>query len=167
MWSSLYPISRPCRFQDGWGYYAQFSVNGRGCVPSLLFNLRPSMLGKSSKSLKKCSASLLIREPQIMYHWDNEIEKINNFSLEHYLGASTTTIGEKTLYLTGLWQAQSKEKAPPNIKGRLWSLQYQPDPLSRGQWPAHPEERHGSSIPKTALAPKILDSWRWHRDAPK
>ena len=67
----------------------------------------------------------------------------SHHSLGLDLGASTSTTGEQTLPLIGLWQPQSKEEALPNIQCRLWSPQHQSHPLSRGEGPAHPEERHG------------------------
>ena len=66
-------------------------------------------------------------------------------SLEPDLGASTPTVGEQTLTPTGLWQPQSREEALPNIQRRLWSPQHQTHPLSRGQGPAHTEERCGKN----------------------
>ena len=45
----------------------------------------------------------------------------SHHSLEPDLGISTTTTGEQTLPLTGLWHPQSKEEALPNIQCGLWS----------------------------------------------
>ena len=88
-------------------------------------------------------------------------------SLELDLGASTPTTGKQTLLSIGLWQPQSKEEALPNIQCKLWSSQHQSYPISRGWWPAKSEERHGRHpYQKTAVTPKIMDSWRLHRDAP-
>ena len=169
MWSSLYLCIQP---QDLSGskmaeaLMPNFMSMGGAVFPPCCLTWGQACWGRAVRALKSAQHHYLSGNLKSNI---TEILKFKRLitSLEHYLGASTIITGEKTLYPTGLWQAQSKEQAPPNIKGGLWSLQYQPDPLSRGQWPAHPEERQGGSIPKIALTPKILDSWRRHRDAPK
>ena len=91
----------------------------------------------------------------------------SHHSLEPNLMASGPTTGEEhTLPPTGLWQPQSKEEAPSNIQCRLWS-QHQSHPLFKGiTVSTHWGKTHLASIPKTTLAPKVLDSHRQHRGAP-
>lgn len=88
-----------------------------------------------------------------MYHWDNEIEKINNFSLEHYLGASTTAIREKTLYPTGAVTGTEQEGTTQH-QGQAVVTTILTRPSIKGTMTSTPEERLGGSIPKTALTPK-------------
>ena len=50
-------------------FLIQFSVDGWGCVPSLLFDLRPNYGGGKQESSRKTSISALLTKPKPLTVW--------------------------------------------------------------------------------------------------
>lgn len=82
----------------------------------------------------------------------------SHYTLEPDLGASAPTTEEQTQPLTGLWQPQSKEDPTHHPVQAVVSLTPNTSPIKGTRASTIWGHTWQTSIPKTALAPKILDS---------